>query len=646
MDKKPLIESLNLPQDLQKLSQSDLLQLSTEIRSILLQIGEKCGGHLASNLGVVELSLALHSVFNSPVDQFVWDTSHQCYVHKLLTGRLKDMFSIKKNPGLSGFANIFESEHDIFGAGHASTALSAALGLAAARDLSNKNNHVLAIVGDASLSGGMSFEALNNAKDIKGNFICILNDNNMSISQPVGSFSNYITKLRSSPLYNRFRQQSEHIISKIPTIGVPLKKCLGLMMDSMRHMIWDHQIDHIFHTFGFRYLGPIDGHNIVAVMAALNYAKNYHGKIIIHVVTQKGKGYQPAEKNPTKFHGVKPKTSQKKVSLPSYSQIFSDSIVNIAKHNEDVVAITPAMCEGSGLLEFKETFPSRYFDVGIAEEHAVTFAAGLSRAGKTPVLAIYSTFLQRGFDQVIHDVCIQNLAMVFAIDRAGLIGEDGATHQGVFDLAFMNLIPNMIILAPKDGQELDKMLKWAVDAKKIVSIRYPKGSVPDTQGLPENSFQWNKAELLYDASPNPFSKLDICILSLGSPSWPAYQACLEISKTHPQFTVALLNLRSLKPLDTAQILNYLERSKLCLTLEEGCLIGGLHSRICQLIQSHEINIHCMGLGVNDQFIEHDSRNQQLSACHLDSQGIAKTLRHILLKHPLAEMPQLSSFIWV
>ena len=630
MKKNRFIETLNLPKDLAQLSLKELDCVANDIRELLCEIGESCGGHFSSNLGVVELTIALHASFSSPVDKFVWDTSHQCYVHKILTGRLDRMFSIKQKDGLSGFANIFESPHDIFGCGHASTALSSALGLAVARDLNNETHSVGAIIGDASLSGGMSFEALNNIKSVNGNFICILNDNNMSISQPVGSLANYITTLRTAPIYNGLRSQCNELIGHIPKIGVPLKNRLGIVMDTMRHMLVNTQADHLFENFGFRYLGPIDGHNIPMLMAALKYVKQYPKAVLLHIVTSKGKGYSPAEQNPTKFHGVKPKAlslvhtshsscQPKPSKLPTYTQVFSETLLELAEKNPKLLAITPAMCEGSGLVEFRKRFASRYFDVGIAEEHAITFAAGLARADFIPIVAIYSTFLQRGFDQVIHDVCIQKLPMIFAIDRAGLTGEDGATHQGVFDLAFLTMIPNMVVLAPKDGNELKEMLCWAVNSKKIVSIRYPKGNIPKQQRL--SPFELGKAEILLE--PSNKTRIDLAIFCLGSPTWSAYEAAKNYMQHHALANIAVINIKSLKPLDETLILEIASKSERLLCVEDGCKIGGLHARICQLLQTHQHYKPCDGLGVDDYFIEHASRQEQLSEFHLDETGLSQ-----------------------
>lgn len=602
---KSLLKSLNLPDDLQNLDCRDLERLASEIRETLMEIGDKCGGHLASNLGVVELTLALHSVFESPKDKLLWDVSHQTYVHKILTGRLSKMFTIKKKGGLSGFAKITESDHDIFGAGHASTALSAALGMAHARDIQNQDHNVIAIIGDASLSGGMSYEAINNIDKMKGNFICILNDNDMSISPPVGAMASYITDLRTSKVYNKAKEQFERIFNGIPKIGVPLRKKIEKTVERMRNTLIDTKVGVFFEEFGFKYLGPLDGHNIPMVMAALKYAKTHPGPIMIHLITKKGKGHEAAEQDPVKYHGIsalKAPSSSTITTNKTYTKVFSEEIIKVAKKNKKVTVITPAMREGSGLVEYEKQFPDRYFDVGIAEEHALTFAAGLSRAGLTPVLAIYSTFLQRGFDQLIHDVCIQKLPMVLAIDRAGLVGPDGPTHHGVFDYSYLNLIPEMTILAPKDGGELRKMLSWAVDSQKIVSIRYGKTETSDTpETTPE--IEYAKSEVLED-HPDPTGHYDTLLLAAGSLVAPA-KASIQDLKADAH--MALINLRFIKPLDEETILNYAQKSTSILILEEGNKPGGIHASILQLIaeKAPKIpsgNIH--SISIPDEFADH------------------------------------------
>lgn len=629
-----LLNSLRLPDDIQTLSTEELETLADEIRHTLVLIGDQCGGHLASNLGVVELTLALHATFKSPRDKFVFDVSHQCYVHKMLTGRLDKMFTIRQDNGLSGFAKIDESEHDAFGAGHASTSLSAALGIAQARDILEDSYSVVSIVGDATFSGGMAFEALNNIEklDPKSNFICILNDNDMSISPPVGNMATYMTQIRTSPLYNSAKDTFDQIFKNIPKIGEPLKRRVEKAMDHMRDIIIDQKIGVIFEEFGFKYLGPIDGHNITTLMAALKYAKSYEGPIMIHINTTKGKGHELAEADPVKYHGVSPKKAASAVSAttpkqPTYTEVFGNKIIELAEKDKKVVVITPAMKSGSGLVAYADRFPKRFFDVGIAEEHAVTYAAGLARAGVKPILAIYSTFLQRGYDQVIHDVCIQKLPVIFALDRAGLVGEDGPTHHGCFDIAFLQHIPNLVVLAPKDGHEMETMLEWAVQSNKAVAIRYPKGNIPDKNGTLSTPFSTPKAELMKDFRTHPSEKADITLLALGSMAWEAYDAAEELAKEG--ITAIVVNIRSVKPLDIDCIDTYVQQSAATLVIEEGCEIGGVFSAILKETQSDLPRKQWHNIGIPDTFIEHGKLATLRRNLGLDKDGIVKKVKAII-----------------
>ncbi len=614
-----LLDSLNLPTDLKDLSTEDLITLADEVRERLLDIGHSCGGHLASNLGVVEISIVLHTLFSSPTDKFVWDTSHQTYVHKMLTGRLNQMFTIRKENGLSGFANIFESEHDAFGAGHASTALSAGLGLAHGREIQNQDHSIISIIGDASLSGGMAFEALNNFERLKSNFICILNDNNMSISKPVGNMSTYMTKIRTSPMYDQARKVFEQILETMPKSG-SLKRIIEKSLDRVRDIILDQKVGVLFEEFGFQYIGPIDGHNIPMLMAALKYAKNYDGPILIHTVTQKGKGHSPAEADPIKYHGISPKSSSVKKKPQSNSELFGQTMIDICKKQDDVVVITPAMIGGSGLTEFSKVFPEKLFDVGIAEEHAVTFAAGLSRSGVKPVLAIYSTFLQRGYDQLIHDVCIQKLPMVLALDRAGFAGEDGATHHGVFDLAYMLPIPGMTILVPKDAHEIETMLKWSVKQDRIISIRYPKGSILQRNEIPSTPFSPLSAEIMLGDSDSP--KYDICLIGIGSMAWEAFDAAKSLEKKG--LKICVVNLRCVKPLDISTLEPILKKSQYILVIEEGASISGSFSFIQKTFNHlNKTTRQWNSLGIPDKFFDHASPASLKNTCELNANGITQ-----------------------
>ncbi len=629
-----LLHSLQLPDDLKHLSINELDQLSDEIRQELLEIGKACGGHLASNLGVVELTLALHTVFESPKDVMVWDTSHQTYVHKMLTGRLDNMFTIRQDGGLCGFSNIFESDHDAFGAGHASTALSAALGLAHARDLKQETNNVISIIGDASLSGGMSFEALNNIERLKSNFIVILNDNNMSISKPVGNMAEYMTKIRTSSSYDQAKKQFERILDKIPKIGVPLKRRVEKLVDRLRDVVLDVKAGVLFEEFGFKYLGPINGHHIPSLMAALKYAKKFPGPIMIHIDTTKGKGHLPAEQDPIQFHGIAPQlkvNAQTVVStpvptLPTYTKVFGKSITELGHLHKDMVVITPAMKEGSGLNEFSQTFPNRFFDVGIAEEHAVTFAAGLSRAGIKPVLAIYSTFLQRGFDQLIHDVCLQKLPVIFALDRAGFVGEDGPTHHGIFDMAFMLPVPNLTILAPKDGDELTAMMHWALTQPQAVSIRYPKGSIPEENGRINTPIHQN-IEVLFDSRLSQDLDIPCLIIAVGSMVWPAYQAAERLKETGVHCVV--INLRFVKPLDIAGLTPFIAKAQAILTIEEGSIIGGAGQHVQTQFSAEFPEKKWEIMGIGDEFVDHGKVSTQRQHFKLNSKGIEARIVSLL-----------------
>lgn len=620
-----LLQSLSLPEDLRTLCTEQMEQLAAEIRTELLTIGDSCGGHLASNLGVVELTIVLHALFNSPVDKILWDTSHQTYVHKMLTGRLSKMHTIRQDYGLSGFSKITESDHDIFGAGHASTALSASLGIAHARDIKKEDYAVISVVGDASFSGGMTFEALNNVQQLNSKFICVLNDNNMSISKPVGNMSNYITQVRTSSLYQQAHKKMEGFLKMIPKFGEPLLSRVEKAADHLRDIILDTNSGVMFEEFGFKYLGPVDGHDIPTLMTTLSYAKKYDGPVMLHIITKKGKGHDPAEADPIKYHGVspKPKTSPAVTEAPkvkTYTQIFGQTVIDICNKKEDVVVITPAMEGGSGLTPFKEAHPERFFDVGIAEEHAVTFSAGLARAGVTPILAIYSSFLQRGFDQMVHDICLQKLAVVFALDRAGIVGADGPTHHGLLDFNYMLPVPNLIILAPKDGDELDDMLNWAVEQNTSVSVRYPRGPIAAQNGTISTPIRQQKHECLFDSSPMKI--VDFCIIGVGSMAWPAYEAAKALEAQGRSCTV--INLRFVKPLDVKFLTTYVTRAKKIIIVEEGQSIGGVHDYILkELSHLDRPQSDWHQIAIPDRFLDHGGMDRLRNELDLSASGIIR-----------------------
>jgi len=628
-----LLDTLSFPGALKALTKAEHEQLAREIRQRLLEIGNVCGGHLASNLGVVELTLALHAVMDSPKDKIIWDTSHQTYVHKMLTGRLHEMFTIRQDRGLSGFAKIHESPHDSFGAGHASTALSAALGFAAARELNKEDFSVVAVLGDASLSGGMAFEALNNVSKLKSNFICVLNDNDMSISRPVGNMAEYITRIRTSTSYQQVKHKFERVFENIPKIGVPLKRKIERTVERLRNIVLDFKVGVIFEEFGFKYLGPIDGHNISLVMAALKFAKNYKGPIMIHIITVKGKGHSPAEEDPIQYHGVSPKKPSSLASdiparapLKTYSAIFGESVIELAQKNTKVVVVTPAMKEGSGLVTYANLFPDRFFDVGIAEEHAVTFAAGLARGGMIPILAIYSTFLQRGYDQLIHDVCLQQLPVIFGIDRAGLVGEDGPTHHGVFDLAYLLPIPHLSILAPKDGHELKDMMKWAIQQPQAVAIRYPRGNVPDSFRI-QAPIEKGKPEVI-SQFPDKEGRFQIVIIAVGAMVTFAYEAISLLSQEG--MYCVLVNLRFIKPLDMETLSSLLKKSDSVLVVEEGMGIGGVFHYIASKARSDK-TVLCSWhhLAIPDEFADHGKMNTLREKYGLTPNGIYLNAKSII-----------------
>ena len=472
-----LLKQIHSLRDIRSMSLASLGELAREIRHELIKTVANNGGHLAPNLGVVELTLALHRVFNSPVDKIIWDVGHQCYVHKLLTGRKDEFGTLRQFGGICGFPRPSESIHDAFGTGHSSTSISAALGMAIARDLKGENHSVVAVIGDGAMTGGMAFEALNHAGHLKKNLIVVLNDNEMSIAQNVGAMSGYLTRLRTDPMYSRGKEEIEQLLRRIP-IGSTLLKFGERLKDSLKHLVVPGML---FEELGFTYLGPVDGHDLKAVTTILNQARNQKGPVLVHVLTKKGKGYRPAEENPDRFHGVgpfNPATGEviKNSSAPSYSEVFGRTLTRLAQQDQSILAITAAMTSGTGLNSFARLFPGRFFDVGIAEQHAVTLAAGLAKEGYHPVVTIYSTFLQRAYDQILHDVCLQNLPVTFAIDRAGLVGEDGATHHGLFDYAYLRHIPNMVIMAPRDENELQHMLATAVQHPGPAAVRYPRGT--------------------------------------------------------------------------------------------------------------------------------------------------------------------------
>jgi len=602
-----ILDKINSPEDLRGLSPQQLETLAAELREELVSMVEANGGHLASNLGVVELTIALHRVFDSPRDKIIWDVGHQSYVHKLLTGRRDRFSTLRQYGGLSGFTDRSESPHDAFGAGHASTSISAALGMAIARDLSGEDYHVVAVTGDGALTGGMALEGLNQAGQLRSRMIVVLNDNGMAISPSVGAISKVLNKVRFDDRYLRVERGLSEVATKLPLgyrVGKRVKRGIkGLLLPRIP---WEE--------LGFAYLGPVDGHNIAALETALSQAKSYgKGPTFIHVITTKGKGYHPAENDAVGFHGIS--VGNVKSNKATYSDIMGQTVLRIARENPRIVLITPAMLDGTGLATVAKEIPNRVFDVGICEEHAVTFAAGLATRGFIPIVAVYSTFLQRAFDQIVHDVCIQMLPVVFVIDRSGIVGEDGKTHQGTLDLSYLGCIPNMVISAPKDENELQHLIYTAVKANRPMAIRYPRGSGPGA--ALETSLQElpiGKGEVLRSGK-------DVAILALGATVYPSLEAAKALSDVGVECTV--VNARFVNPLDSQLIVDTAKKVKRLLTVEENVIAGGFGSAVMQLLQDNriwDVQVKCHGLP--PVFIEHGSQSILRSIYNLDAPGIA------------------------
>ncbi len=617
------LENIDSPEDLKLLGVDELEGLSEEIRKEIIHTVSCTGGHLASNLGVVELTLSLHYVFDSPRDHIVWDVGHQCYTHKLITGRRTKFHSLRQYKGISGFPKISESPHDHFGTGHSSTSISAALGMAIARDLKGEDYHVIAIIGDGAMTAGLSFEALNNAGQLKVPMIVVLNDNEMSISKNVGAISKYLNKILTTDFYKRFKKDTKNILEGIPRLGSSMSRFAHKLEETVKGFFLPGQL---FEEFGFNYIGPIDGHNLRELIETFQAIKDIREPILVHVITRKGRGYDPSEQDPSCFHGIGPfdRISGKAVSSserPSYSSVFGTAMIEIAEKRDDVLAITAAMKEGTGLKGFAERFPERFFDVGIAEPHAVTFAAGLAKDGYRPVVAIYSTFLQRAYDEIIHDVALQNLPVVFAIDRAGLVGEDGPTHHGVFDISYLRHIPNMVVMAPKDEAELKMMLEFALNYNGPSSIRYPRGRA--TESFPEvaQPIRLGESEVLLEGS-------EIAIIAVGNMVYPAYMAAVELTQEGHSITV--VNARFIKPLDSHLIGQLARSHHAILTVEDNVLAGGFGSSLLETLSSMSLNdINIRLLGIPDTFVEHGDLKTLRRLLELDVEGIKKHCVNLL-----------------
>ena len=593
-----MLERINNINDLKQLDIKDKKILAKDIREYLLEVVSKNGGHLASNLGVVELTIALESVFDVNKDKIIWDVGHQSYVHKILNGRKEELKSIRKIDGIAGFPKYQESETDCFNTGHSSTSISAAMGMACARDLKNEDNSVIAVIGDGSLTGGMALEALNHAGSSKKNIIVILNDNEMSISKNVGGINQLLTKLRVKKNYTRSNDRWKRKIKKIPVIGKHLVNMVSTLKKIIKQIIIPGMY---FEEIGFKYVGPIDGHNIEDLEYIFKEVKKIDEPILIHVLTKKGKGYKPAEDNPDKFHGASPFNIETGKSIKKkskdYSAAFGDKLVSMAAKNDKIVAITAAMKDGTGLTKFGESFPDRLFDVGIAEQHALTFAAGLAKEGMVPFVSIYSSFYQRAYDQVIHDICMQNLPVIMCVDRAGIVGNDGETHQGLYDLSFFKLIPNIVIMAPRDFKELNAMMEYAVQLKCPVVIRYPRGS-EEAIDIPCKELKLGKCEKLKTGK-------DITIVSIGK----MVPKALEIANKLKEYKidVEVINSRFLKPFDNYGVLKSIEKTKNVIVMEDGTCIGGLSSTVKELLVDNKMkDIKFKSYSYPDKFIEHGS----------------------------------------
>ena len=617
-----ILDKINGPDDVKKLNETELRELAEEIRSFLIEKISHTGGHLASNLGVVELTIALYLAFDLPKDKIIWDVGHQSYTHKILSGRKDDFDGLRQYGGLSGFPKRKESPFDAFDTGHSSTSISAGLGMAQGRDVLGEEYSIVSVIGDGALTGGMAYEALNNAARLKKNFIIVLNDNKMSISENVGGISRYLSNLRADEGYNLLKKNVAGTLAKVPMIGNDLVDTLLRTKNSIKQFLipgmW-------FENMGITYLGPVDGHDVKGLAKIFSEAKKINHAVLIHVMTKKGKGYRPAERNPSSFHGVEPFDIETGKPLgqklyPSYTDVFSREICKIAETNEKLVAVTAAMPDGTGLKRFSRLYPQRFFDVGIAEEHAVTSAAGMAAAGLKPVVVVYSSFLQRAYDQIVHDVCIQNLPVLFCVDRAGLVGSDGETHQGIFDLTYLSSIPNMSVIAPKNLWELREMLQFAVDYEGPMAIRYPRGQA--YRGLKEflAPVEYKKSEILYDED-------SIALLAVGSMVSTAEHIRTKLKEEGHSCT--LVNGRFIKPVDT-DVVDYLARNHRCIvTLEENVLRGGYGERITDYVQKHYPAIRVVNIALPDAYVEHGNVSKLRSELGIDSDSILIKLKNEL-----------------
>lgn len=624
----PLLTQINKPEDIKKLSLTELEALASELRSFIVATVAKNGGHLAPSLGTVELTLALYSVFNFPHDKLIWDVGHQAYSHKILTGRRDSFASLRQKGGITGFPNRFESKYDAFGVGHASTSISAALGMAVSRDISGRKNEVIAVIGDGALTGGEAFEALNQAGDLGKKLIVILNDNEMSIDKNVGGMSEYLSRIRLNPQYSKAKRDMGTLLQSIPHFGDKALKTARIVKDSVRAALVPGSL---FEELGFHYVGPIDGHNLSLLQEILQRVRAMSGPVLIHVHTTKGKGYLLAENQPEKFHGIgkfDPATGEviKKPGPPSYTAVFGEAIVQLADKNPNLLAITAAMPTGTGLKNFSKIYPGRFFDVGIAEEHAVTLAAGMAADGKHPIVALYSTFAQRAYDQLMHDVCLQNLPVTLCLDRAGLVGADGPTHHGAFDLSYLRHMPNMTVFVPKDEAELRDMLATAVAMDSPTAIRYPRGAgIGVSLTADFKSIPIGKAEIISENDG------EVAFLAVGPMVYKAKQAAEILAESGIMATV--INMRFVKPLDKAIIETMAVSKKLLVTVEENVLAGGFGSAAAEVLADGDLLKHTslIRMGIADTFVEQGTHDELLEICNLQPEQLAYKVKERIKK---------------
>lgn len=615
-----MLEKVNNTNDLKKLTTNEKKELAKDIRKYIIEIVSKNGGHLASNLGVVELTLALESVFDAEKDKIIWDVGHQTYIHKMLNGRKEELKNIRKLHEIAGFPKTNESKTDCFNTGHSSTSISAAMGMAKARDIKNEKHSVIAVIGDGALTGGMALEALNHIGSSKTNVIVILNDNEMSISKNIGGINMLLSKLRARKNYTISNKSGKKVLDKIPLLGPILVKIIKRMKQGIKQLIIPKMF---FEDIGFKYLGPIDGHNMEDMELIFKRAKELDEPVLIHVLTKKGKGYEPAEKMPDKFHATSPfniETGEpKKTKGKDYSKAFGEKLVKMAQKNDKIVAITAAMKDGTGLAEFAKTYPDRFFDVGIAEQHALTFAAGLAKEGMIPFVPIYSSFYQRAYDQVIHDVCMQNLPVIMCVDRAGIVGADGETHQGILDLSFFKVIPNITIMAPKDFKELEEMMDFAVSLNSPVVIRYPRGGEANEKFITHSMIQYKKCDILTQGK-------DVTIVAIGNQVSKAMNIQRKLKEVN--IYAEVINARFLKPFDKYAVLKSIAKTRFVITLEDNTLVGGLATEVKELIaEKHLNNIRMRNFGYPDVFVEHGTPKELEEIYKLDEKSVFEYVRN-------------------